>query len=39
MARLLEAPPPKFEECYSFTPMSEIAAMRHEIQSARLFAN
>jgi urease accessory protein len=39
MAHLLEAPPPKFEECYSFTPMSEIAAMRHELQSARLFAN
>jgi urease accessory protein len=39
MASLLEAPPPKFEECYSFTPMSEIAAMRHEVQSSRLFAN
>jgi urease accessory protein len=39
MARLLEAPPPKFEACYAFTPMSEIAAMRHEVQSSRLFAN
>jgi urease accessory protein len=39
IARLLEAAPPTFENCYAFTPMAEIAAMRHEAQSSRLFAN
>ncbi len=39
IARLLETAPPKFENCYAFTPMVEIAAMRHEVQSSRLFAN
>jgi hypothetical protein len=29
----------KFEDCYAFTPMAEIVAMRHEVQSSRLFAN
>ena len=39
MARLLAEPPPSFEHCYTYTPMAEIAVMRHEVQSARLFAN
>jgi urease accessory protein len=39
MARLLAEPPPSFEDCYTYTPMVEIAVMRHEVQSARLFAN
>jgi urease accessory protein len=39
IGRLLETVPPKFEDCYAFTPMAEIAAMRHEVQSSRLFAN
>ena len=39
MARLLAEPPPSFEDCYTYTPMAEIAVMRHEVQSARLFAN
>jgi len=39
MAELLAAPAPKFDDCYAYTPMAEIAAMRHEVQSARLFAN
>lgn len=39
MARLLSESPPKFEDCYTYTPMAEIAVMRHEVQSARLFAN
>ena len=39
MAKLLAGPPPSFEDCYAYTPMAEIAVMRHEVQSARLFAN
>lgn len=39
IADLLAAPAPAIEECYAFAPMAEIAAMRHEVQSARLFAN
>ena len=39
IADLLATPAPKFEDCYAFTPMAEIAAMRHEVQSSRLFAN
>lgn len=39
IAGMLEAPAPSFEDCYCFTPMTEIAAMRHEVQSSRLFAN
>jgi urease accessory protein len=39
IARMLETPAPKFEDCYCFTPMTEIAAMRHEVQSSRWFAN
>jgi urease accessory protein len=39
MARLLAEPPPRFQDCYACTPMAEIAVMRHEVQSARLFAN
>lgn len=39
IARLLETAPLKFENCYAFTPMAEIAVMRHEVQSSRLFAN
>ena len=39
MSRLLAEPPPKFEDAHSWAPMAEIAVMRHEMQSARLFAN
>jgi urease accessory protein len=39
MAKLLAEAPPNFEDCYTYTPMAEIAVMRHEVQSARLFAN
>lgn len=39
MAKLLAEPPPKFQDCRAYTPMAEIAVMRHEVQSARLFAN
>jgi len=39
MAKLLAQPPPNFEDCHTYTPMAEIAVMRHEVQSARLFSN
>jgi urease accessory protein len=38
-AQLLQRSVPPLEECYTYTPLTEIAAMRHEVQSARLFAN
>jgi urease accessory protein len=39
IARLMAAPVPAVEDMYACTPMTEIAAMRHEVQSSRLFAN
>jgi urease accessory protein len=32
-------PPPKLEDAATFTPASDIAAMRHEVAEHRLFAN
>lgn len=37
LARLLQSPPPP--AAHAFTPAAEIAAMRHETGTARLFAN
>jgi urease accessory protein len=39
MALLIAQPVPPWEEMYTCTPAAEIAAMRHEVQSSRLFAN
>lgn len=39
IVRVIAAPVPAIEEMYACTPASEIAAMRHEVQSGRLFAN
>jgi len=39
LSRLLDRQAPSLDDCYAFTPMTEIAAMRHEVQAARLFAN
>jgi urease accessory protein len=39
IARLIAAPVPAVEDMYACTPATEIAAMRHEVQSGRLFAN
>ncbi len=39
IARLIAAPVPAVDEMYTCTPAAEIAAMRHEVQSSRLFAN
>jgi urease accessory protein len=36
---LIAQPVPALEEMYACTPAAEIAAMRHEVQSSRLFAN
>jgi urease accessory protein len=36
---LLKLPASPAEELYAYTPHAEIAAMRHEIQDSRLFAN
>jgi urease accessory protein UreF len=36
--RLLAAPCPAVDELHAFAPLAEVAAMRHEQQSARLFA-
>ncbi len=36
---LLRLPVSKAEELFSYTPHAEIAAMRHEVQDSRLFAN
>ncbi len=38
-ARLLALPPPTPAEAHSFVPLCDIAAMRHETQDVRLFAN
>jgi urease accessory protein len=39
IAALIASPVPALEEMYTCAPAAEIAAMRHEVQSARLFAN
>lgn len=39
IARLLGAPAVATEQAQAFTPAAEIAMMRHEVQSSRLFAN
>ncbi|PWT73301.1 MAG: urease accessory protein UreF [Proteobacteria bacterium] len=39
LAEILAQPALSIDDCYAFTPMIEIAAMRHEMQSTRLFAN
>ena len=39
IADLIAAPVPPVEAMYACTPAAEIAAMRHEVQSSRLFAN
>ena len=39
LARIIQAPPPPPERAFSFAPATDIAAMRHEIQTTRLFAN
>jgi urease accessory protein len=39
IVRLIAAPVPPVEDMYACTPASEIAAMRHEVQAVRLFAN
>jgi urease accessory protein len=35
----LNSPPPAPEEAYAFTPLAEVAVMRHEVLTGRLFAN
>lgn len=39
IAGLIAAPVPPVDAMYACTPAAEIAAMRHEVQSSRLFAN
>jgi urease accessory protein len=39
IAELIAAPVPAVEDMHACTPATEIAAMRHEVQSGRLFAN
>jgi urease accessory protein len=39
IARLIAAPVPALDQMYACTPAIEVAAMRHEVQSGRLFAN
>jgi urease accessory protein len=39
LAGLLEQPPIEVERAHGFAPAADIAAMRHEIQVTRLFAN
>lgn len=39
LVELLRLPAQAAEELYAYTPHAEIAAMRHEIQDSRLFAN
>jgi urease accessory protein len=36
---LLRLPAQEVEEVFAYTPHAEIAAMRHEVQDSRLFAN
>ncbi len=39
IAKAIDAPVPGVSQLYACTPAAEIAAMRHEVQSSRLFAN
>jgi urease accessory protein len=39
LVELLRLPAQEAEELYAYTPHAEIAAMRHEVQDSRLFAN
>jgi urease accessory protein len=39
LVELLRLPAGQAEELYAYTPHAEIAAMRHEVQDSRLFAN
>jgi len=39
LARLLAEPVPALDDIHSFTPLAEIAAMRHTDQTQRLFSN
>ena len=39
LSALLAQPVPALEDMYTCAPAAEIAAMRHEVQSSRLFAN
>jgi urease accessory protein len=39
IANAIDAPVPAVSQLYACTPAAEIAAMRHEVQSSRLFAN
>jgi urease accessory protein len=39
VADLLRAPPPDVAEAGTYAPATDAAVMRHEVQSARLFAN
>ena len=39
LVELLRLPAQEAEEMYAYTPHAEIAAMRHEVQDSRLFAN
>jgi urease accessory protein len=39
LVELLQLPASDADELYAYTPHAEIAAMRHEVQDSRLFAN
>ncbi len=39
IAEILARPAASLDELYSYTPATEIAVMRHEVQPSRLFAN
>jgi urease accessory protein len=39
VAALIGTPVPAVEDIYACVPATEVAAMRHEVQSSRLFAN
>ena len=39
IVKLLDRPPPAVARLSAFTPIAEIAVMRHEAQSTRLFSN
>jgi urease accessory protein len=39
IAEALGAPLPAPEDAYAFTPVAEVAVMRHEVSAGRLFAN
>jgi urease accessory protein len=39
IARVLETPAPTVDEIGAFTPAADIAMMRHEVATVRLFSN